>query len=69
MNPQFVIPSITLLTDMKMRVKHLVESLYGFDTSRAPDSISRNAGRAQALLTNMAFIYRVRPIALPLTAH
>jgi len=55
---EFVIPSITLLADMKMTVKHLVESLYGFDTSRAPDSISRNAGLAQALLTNMAFIYR-----------
>lgn len=55
---EFVITSITLLADMKMTVKHLVESLYGFDTSRAPDSISRNAGLAQALLTNMAFIYR-----------
>jgi len=48
---------------------HLVESLYGFDTSRAPDSITRNAELAQALLANMAFICRVRHITSPLTAH
>jgi hypothetical protein len=46
---------------MKMKIMHAVESLYGFDTSRAPDIISHNARLAQALLTNMAFIYRVRP--------
>ena len=55
---------------MKTKIMHLVESLYGFDTSRAQDSISSNAKLARALLTNVAFICRVRPIApLPLTAH
>lgn len=39
-----------------------VESLYRFDTSRAPDSISHNTRLAHALLTNMTFIYRVCPI-------
>ena len=38
---------------------HAVETLYGFDSSHAADSISRNATLAQALLSDMAFIYRV----------
>jgi Domain of unknown function (DUF6532) len=59
---QLVISTITLLTDMKAKITHLVESLYGFDTSRAPNSISHNARRAQALLANMAFVSRVRSI-------
>ena len=61
MNPQLLDKSTKLLINMKMKVMHAVESLYGFDTSRAPDIISHNAGLAQALLSNMAFIYRVRP--------
>ena len=52
-----------LLTQFKAEIKHAVESLYGFDTSRAPDIISRNAYRAQKLLTNMTFIYQVRHIS------
>ncbi|KAI0274559.1 hypothetical protein BGY98DRAFT_992554 [Russula aff. rugulosa BPL654] len=43
---------------MKMKIKSVVESSYEFDTSRAPDSISRNTVRAQALLANTTFIYR-----------
>jgi len=54
---------------MKMKVMHHVESLYGFDTSQAPEVISRNARHAQALLTAMAFIYRVSPIILSSAAH
>jgi len=69
MKPQFVVGSITLLSDMKMKITHLVESLYGFDTSRVPDSISRNATLAHALLANMAFICRVRPTTSPSTGH
>ncbi|KAI9450205.1 hypothetical protein F5148DRAFT_1337392 [Russula earlei] len=38
-----------------------VQNRYGFNTSRAPDVISRNARYAQALLTEMTFIYGVRP--------
>jgi len=53
----FVVASTTLLTDMKAKIKHQVDTIYGFDTSRAPDSISRNAGLAQALLTDLTFIY------------
>jgi len=36
---------------------HDVKTLYGFDTSRTPDIIGRNAASAQALLTEMAFIH------------
>ena len=57
------------LTDMKRGIMYHVESLYGFDSSRAPSSISRNTRHARALLTNMAFIYRVRPTTQLLTAH
>jgi hypothetical protein len=60
-NPQLLDKSTKLLINMKMKIMHAVESLYGFDTSRAPDIISHNARLAQALLSNMAFIYRVRP--------
>jgi hypothetical protein len=48
------------VTDIKMKIKHVVESSYEFDTSQAPNS---NASRAQALLTYMNFVYRVRLIA------
>jgi len=54
---EFVVSSITLLTDMKKEIMHHVASFYQFDSSRAPSSISRNARYAQALLTNMTFIY------------
>jgi hypothetical protein len=48
-----------LLNDMKTNIKSAVESSYEFDTSRASESISRNASRAQALLAETTFIYRV----------
>ncbi|KAH9954062.1 hypothetical protein BC827DRAFT_80350 [Russula dissimulans] len=50
--------SMKVLHDMKMKIMHHIESFYGFDTSRAPEVISRNARHARALLTAMAFIYR-----------
>ena len=62
---QFVISSLVFFTDIKADIKHAVESSYGFDTSRAPDIISRNASRAQTLLTNLTFIYQVRHISSP----
>ncbi|KAH9984999.1 hypothetical protein BJV77DRAFT_1034682 [Russula vinacea] len=40
------------------KIKPTVQSSYGFDTSRASDSIGRNARHAQALLSRMTFIYR-----------
>jgi hypothetical protein len=66
---QFVYSSLGFLNDIKVEIKHAVESLYGFDTSRAPDIISRNASRAQALLSNMTFIYQVRLILSPYVAN
>lgn len=54
--------SMKLLTDMKTKIKHAVDSSYEFETSRAPDSIGRNASRAQALLAKTTFIYRVHLI-------
>ena len=66
---QFVYSNMGLLTYFKADIKHAVESSYGFDTSRAPDIISRNAYRAQKLLTNMTFIYLVRHISSPFIAN
>ena len=48
-----------LLNDMKTKTKTAVESSYEFDSSQAPQSIGRNASRAQALLAETAFIYQV----------
>jgi hypothetical protein len=56
-NEEFVYSGMRHLTDIKLRIKQVVEFLYGFDTSRAPESISRNAILAQALLANMTFVY------------
>ena len=64
MDFQFVDNSMRFFTDIKKKIMYTVQSSYGFDTSRAPDSIGRNARRAQALLSRMTFIYRVRLIAL-----
>jgi hypothetical protein len=47
-----------LLNDMKAKTKPAVEYSYEFDTSHAPQSISRNASRAQALLAKTTFIYQ-----------
>ena len=55
-----------LFNDMKTKIKFAVESSYEFDTSRDPQSISRNASRAQALLDETTFIYRVYHILLHL---
>jgi hypothetical protein len=63
---QFVYSNVRFLTDIKTKIKHAVQYSYGFDTSRAPGSIGRNARRAQALLSRMTFIYRVRLMASPL---
>ena len=60
--------NMKLLTDMKANIKHAVYSSYKFDTSRAPDSISRNASRAQALLAKATFIYRVGLVGIAFTA-
>ena len=57
---QFAFDSMELVTDIKNKVEHAVETSYEFDTSRAPDKIRRNIGRAQALLSEMTFVYRVR---------
>ena len=62
---QFSEGNMKLFTQTKKRVMHIVEVLYEFDTSHAPDSISRNATLSQALLSDMAFIYRVCPSLSP----
>ena len=55
--------NMELLAEMKAKIKPAVDSLYEFDTSQAPNSVSRNASRAQALLAKTTFIYRVRLMA------
>ena len=63
---QFKCSSMKLLDDMKTKTKSAVESSYEFDSSQAPQSISRNASRAQALLAETTFIYLVYLIILHL---
>ena len=65
LHPYFQIKcdSMKLLADMKTKTKHAVDSLFGFETGQAADSIGRNASRAQALLDKTTFIYQVCVIA------
>src|SRR6266853_2414626 len=53
------------LTDVRMKVRQAVETLYGFDA----DNMNNNAARARQLLSNNAFIHRVRPIILSFAVH
>jgi len=66
---QFICSSMTFLTYMKTKIQRVVVSSYEFDTSRAPNSISFNARRAQALLTRMTFINEVRLILSPFASN
>ena len=66
---QFKCSSMKLLKDIKKKAKPAVESLYEFDTSQAPQSISHNAGRAQALLAETTFIYQVHLVVSPFAAN
>ena len=63
---KFRCSSMKLLNDMKTKARSAVESSYEFETSQALRSISRNASRAQALLAETTFIYRVYLIILHL---
>jgi len=58
-----------LFDEIKAKIIHDIKTLYGFDTSRAPDIIGRNAASAQALLTEMTFIYHVCSIPSLFAAH
>ena len=40
---QFVYDSLRFIADIKRKIMHIVETLYEFDTSQAPESIGRNA--------------------------
>ena len=62
MDPQLVVESIELLVDMKAKITHLVKSRYEFGIRQSPEIINNNTTLAHALLANMAFIYRVRPL-------
>jgi len=55
---EFEYDNLRFITDVKTNIMHAVESLYGFDTSHASESIGRNASLAQALLTKTTFVYR-----------
>jgi hypothetical protein len=68
-NSEFVVASITLLTEMKAKIKHQVDIIYGFDTSHAPDIISQNTVLAQALLADLTFIYQVCPHCIDINNH
>lgn len=66
---QFVSNGMRVIADIKLKIMQAVENLYEFDTSQAHESIGRNAHHAQALLTKMTFVYRVRLIASMLSAN
>jgi len=51
------------LDDVRKKVRPAVETSYGFHASAK--STRDNATRARQLLSNSAFIYRVRPNASP----
>jgi hypothetical protein len=51
---------------MKMKLRHTVEILYEFDRNQSVGGINYNVAHAKELLTNMAFIYRVRPHCIPI---
>ncbi|KAH8982652.1 hypothetical protein EDB86DRAFT_2969932 [Lactarius hatsudake] len=65
----FADSNMKFFVDTKTKIMHVVEAQYGFDTSHAPDRISRNESLAQALLSHMAFIYRVRLSPSPFMTH
>jgi hypothetical protein len=66
---QFTCSNMWFLTKMKTKISRAVFFSYGFDNSQAPDSMRRNASRAQALLARTTFMYRVRLIASPFSAN
>lgn len=51
---------MSLLSEMKTKLRHAVKTLYEFNPHRTPGSVSYNIAHANELLTKMAFIYRVR---------
>jgi hypothetical protein len=55
---------MSLLSEMKTKLRHAVETLYEFNPNQTPGSISYNIAHANELLTKMAFIYRVRPLCI-----
>ena len=68
-NFQIKCDSMRFLTDIKTKIKHVVQYSFEFNTSKASDSISHNASLAQALLAKTSFIFRVRLIASPSAAN
>ncbi|KAF8484453.1 hypothetical protein DFH94DRAFT_713756 [Russula ochroleuca] len=54
----FTVNSMSLLSEMKTKLRHAVETLYEFNPNQTPGSISYNIAHANELLTKMAFIYR-----------
>ena len=57
--------NMMFFTAMKAKIKHTVDSSYGFDASQAPNSTT---SRVQALLAEATFIYQVRFITLAFAA-
>jgi hypothetical protein len=50
---------MSLLSEMKRKLRHAVETLYEFNPNQTARNMSYNVARAKELLTKMAFIYRV----------
>ena len=57
---QLTINSMTILSDMRRKLRRAVATQYEFDRGQTAGSINYNVAHAKELLTKMAFIYRVR---------
>ena len=61
---QFTVNGMTLVSDMKMKLRHAVATQYEFDRNQSAGSINYNVAHTKELMTNMASIYRVRPCCI-----
>ena len=57
---QFTVNGMTLVSEMRRKLRRAVATQYEFDRNQTAESISYNVAHTNELLTNMAFIYRVR---------
>ena len=51
---------MTILSDMRTKLRRAVATLYEFDRNQSAGSMSYNIAHTKELLTKMSFIYRVR---------
>ena len=57
---QFTVNGMTLVSDLRTKLRRAVATQYEFDRGQSAGSINYNVAHAKQLLTKMALIYRVR---------